>query len=155
LFRSTGVLDEFGPDFVEKFRFRFKSDFGMDYRKADRNAFWFCYIYLVNHFPAPAAIARNFLHMYSFARNMATACFLLIAFAFLAVYIFASTAIPQENIQTLLAGATSVYVIGLIMLLRYFYLYSSYFTRFVFRAYTSGTQSQSFGGQRPAGDGAF
>jgi len=154
VFGSTDVLKPFHSSFVERFKLKFKADFGLDVdwlssgrtsvaaagvketkvKVPDTNVFWLSHIYLVQNFPQALPTVRNFLHLYSFTRNVASASFLLIIAALVAHYNFRQQ-LHYLEVHNVVLYLSSLYVIGVVMLLRYFYLYSSYFTKYILRAY--------------------
>jgi len=93
---------------------------------------------------APAAIAEpaeNFLRLYSFARNLACAFYL--AFFYGYVWWFNTYAILEVQNPT---DRLTLYVVPLLfwgaflMLLRYYYIYVDYYTKYLFRAFVMMTR---------------
>jgi len=134
VFGSTGVLKRFDPDTIDAYKRKFYNDFELDVDEVDTNVFWLSYVFLVQHSPNSLPTIRNFLHMFSFARNTAAATFLLLAITLSVKYVFGAQITPG-NAMLLYMFSMILYIFGLVMLLRYFYLYSSYFTKYILRSY--------------------
>ena len=134
MFRSTNVLGKFDDKFIEKFKEKFESDFEMDFDSTGSNTFWLPYAFVLKNCNSTGPIIRNFLHMFSFARNITSACILLISIQLL-VSSMASPSFVHPNNSLIYYVMISSYIIGIIMMFRYFYIFSSYYTKFLFRAY--------------------
>lgn len=134
LFASTGVLSPFDSQFVEKFNSKFENEFKIRFAESGTNGFWLCYVKVVKDMPSSLPVIKNFLHMYSFARNMSAACFLLVVFQLFLTFVL-DVGHATENWPYILGLNLSFWLIGVLMLLRYFYIYASYYTKFLFRAY--------------------
>lgn len=139
LFASTGVLSSFDSEFTKLFFGKFKRDFSIEFDKAGTNGFWLCYVHVVKNIPSSVPVIRNFLHMYSFARNISAACFFLIVFQLFLTFMMETN--YQESNRVYVFGLNSTFLlVGVLMLLRYFYIYSSYYTKYLFRAYMVSDQ---------------
>jgi hypothetical protein len=128
---------------VRMFKKRMLSTLGV--KQKDDNAlaflrssstFWYAYLHLR---AAPAEIsepAENWLRLYSFARNLSTAFYL----AFL--YCLFWWRFQGEKVQvtpdahyTILVLPLVVWAAAFVMLLRYYYIYAGYFTKYTLRAF--------------------
>lgn len=131
----TGILDSFSESFIDTFSAKFERDFGCSYKESGTNVFWLPYAYVLRNLPAASASISNFLHMYSFNRNMAMSCYLLVIFELLVLW---NGFRPHvQNKEPLFIILMLLLVAGITLSVRYFYIFSSYYTKFLFRVYVS------------------
>jgi hypothetical protein len=131
LLHTRRAFDETFCSLYEELFFR---RFGLKAREAMTNNFWYSYLYVLKTEPEFAPLAANWLRLYAFARNLSCALFMATIYVVaLATWQFAATDYYM-NSQT----ATLIHVClatSVIMLLRYWYLYVCYYSKFVFRAF--------------------
>ena len=137
-------VEVFPKDFITAYlasyrdTFRTATDDGDD----DTNYFWLPYFVAIERYPHIRSAESHFLHLYGFCRNMSMACY--VAGAFCAVsawrdWISAKAVLPIEWLSILLFG------VGLLMFVRYYYLYAGYFTKFAMRAFVLATNDPPAG----------
>lgn len=124
----------FDESFREMFRERFKEVFGMDAESSLSNTYWLPYIYVAEKSETLNRILINWLNLYSFMRNLAMAFYL----AF--IYIAVSLSVEGHNLPKG-QGLCAIYLpaalfgLSMISLLRFYYLYSAYYTKFLYRSF--------------------
>lgn len=127
----------FSEQLVERYNSIFEKRFNIPYRYQETSNFWFSYIDVIERSPRLSTLAMNWRNLYGFSRNMSTAFYL--------VYIYEGIRIYNNKEYFGMIYHASIYrtcvililISALGMLVRYYYLYSCYFTRFVFRAFIS------------------
>lgn len=121
----------------EAFRARLRQLTNSEAAEMTSAAYWLPYIEIRRYDPSSVALMENWLKLYSFARNIATAfytAFIYCSFWWLAQGERLHAAREQDLVlvQTippiLFAGA-------FLMLQRYFFLYADYYTKFLIRAF--------------------
>jgi hypothetical protein len=95
--------------------------------KDTSDAFWYSYLSVISDKRFTDTI-RNYLLQYSFARNLSTALYL----GFITIFLYHLSEPPKFSVFIL---GYLYFAFALIMLVRYYYVYFSYFSKFVFRAY--------------------
>lgn len=132
---STSVV--FDQQFREKFRGQFARLFEMQPENARSNTFWLTYCFVVQKAPAFSGMLNHWRMQYSFARNLSAAVWLIAAYGAVSV-VWQGALVSSFNAHDRnVVGAIPVLFFGIatIMLVRYYYLFASYFSRFVFRAF--------------------
>jgi len=133
---------EFNPEFITNYSIKFKRRFGLNYRDAGTNNFWLSYIYVIENSESASPLLTNWLRLYSFSRNMAFTFFLVAIYTLVNLKIqrelFLSNPIKGLHILVLLSISLSY-----IFIIRYVYLYYSYFSKFTFRSFVSIDESQN------------
>lgn len=125
---------QFNDDFIGEYKQKFSQRFNMDYHKAGSNNFWLSYIYVIENCPDSAPLITNWLHLYAFARNISMGFYLALLYILIDFKIqrvsFLSKPSPEPHYLALLfLGCAALF------LMRYIYLYFSYFSKFTFRAF--------------------
>lgn len=98
------------------------------------DAYWMSYLRVRTASRSIAEPADNWLRLYSFARNLAT--------AFYIAFLYGYFVLAWNKFHALSAGAGQItmlipvaFLVGsLLMLSRYYYLYASYYTKYLIRA---------------------
>jgi len=158
LHKRTGF--RFDSKFIEHYGRLYKDLFGLDYRKADTNNYWLCSFYVAQRAPFLFRQQLNWLHLYSFARNLSIALYLDFLYC-CAVLTYNDPFLPSASCcdaaATLLRSLPLLYFfVSLMLLLRYYYLYSCYYTRHLLRAFVylgspaSQVEFPSGGSQAPS-----
>lgn len=135
----------FGDDFVREFNVLYSEQMWTCTSSKDSNRFWMPFLYVSHHAPSLGAMIMHWLHLYSFARNLATACYL----SFLAMVI--SVALHKHEISNLaepIVAITLLFTVFLLsvgMLIRYYYLYYCYYSKFTLRAFVFLARAKNTG----------
>lgn len=125
------------PEFTKLYCECFSHRFQLKAATAGTNNFWFAYMHMMEKSPTLGAIATNWLRLYAFARNLSAAFYLFFLYTFFWLWLHSSAIKDWEAYRTgiLLALPLGGFALALIMLTRFYYLYASYYTRFVFRSF--------------------
>jgi hypothetical protein len=144
LFSTLNIYRSFDSRFVDVFIQRFKEKFKMDPNQSDTNSFWMSYIYIITHSPPLAAMAVNWRNLYGFARNLATAFYLAFMYSAIWIMIYKDkiVGIDVRVARVHIALPLILFILAAGMLLRYFYLFVAYFSRFVFRSFVFLTETE-------------
>lgn len=137
LARYVYTRESFDESFQHKFKTFFSQKFRYSSKVADTNNFWFAYMYILTNSPELTRLATNWFRLYSFVRNLSTSFYLAFIYAFSWLWWYSSefAGRKQYDLEVLLWGTLSVLVLSFLLLIRYYYLYVSYFSRFVFRSF--------------------
>lgn len=130
LYDMLSINRPFSAEFKSEYEQLFKNFSGLDPEKAGTENYWLCYCYIRSHSPQLDGVVRNFLHMYSFARNVCSAVYIVLIFNLLIVYF---QSVPPT--LYLIIWLTMLLLTALLLLVRYYYLYSSYYSKFIFRSF--------------------
>jgi hypothetical protein len=144
----SGQMDD---SFGEKIVAKVKEDFHIDLTDASQpkgfsNAYWLMFIKVGESSNMSHSMLVNWLHLYSYARNTSTSFFVI------ALYIMGTVLVNGENMYQLDKRFYFLYgflfggalLASLVLLVRYYYLFSSYYTKYLLRAYYYvSTQSKS------------
>lgn len=116
----------FTREFQDLFVKKFVETFKMSPSGVDTEVHWLTYSYLCQNDPDSMVRIRRWLTQYSFARNVSTAFILLFFFNI----IMSKIDNPAFLYWSLATGAGSI-----LFLLRYYYLYYNYYSKYIFRAF--------------------
>jgi hypothetical protein len=124
-------------EFTKLYSESFNRHFQLNAATAGTTNFWLAYMHMMEKSPTLGAIATNWLRLYAFARNLSAAFYLFFIYAFLWLWIHSAAITDWGAYRTgvLLAFPLGGLALALIMLTRFYYLYASYYTRFVFRSF--------------------
>ena len=126
----------FNASFRKKYLIHFERRFGLAAHTAQSNNFWLTYCFLTSHSPSLTASLRRWETLFLFSRNLSTALFLY--FQFVLIWLFMHSPFlswRDKNVATALEGAAFAYVLSLILLIHFYYLYVSYFSKFLYRSF--------------------
>jgi len=124
----------FDAEFQELFREKYESIFAMDAKKGDSNTYWMPYIYIAERSDRLNKIILNWLNLYSFMRNLSTAFYFAFIYTTVSLAITAPLLPPGEGLCAICLPFALV-VASMIALLRFYYLYACYYTKFLYRAF--------------------
>jgi hypothetical protein len=131
----------------DAFHEKFYKTFGMKVEDAGTTTFWFAYIHVRNLSDSLTEPAANWLLLYSFARNLGTALYL--AFLYTLLWWLGNATVvehlSQSSRMTLAAISLGLLVCAFAMLMRFYYLYADYFSKYVLRAFLYSTTVKDFG----------
>jgi len=127
----------FGKDFIRLYKKNFRKIFKLNPNKGMTNQYWLPYCYLVDKNTSLAPLISNWLHLYGFARNLSSVFYLnfLYAWGLLLINIKYLPDLSLKYHYLVILSPLVMIVIHLILLIRYYYLYHSYFSKFIFRAF--------------------
>jgi len=126
----------------EAFHRNFQKTFGMTVDEAGTTSFWLSYIHVRSLPDSLTSPAENWLHLYSFARNLGTALYLAFLYCFV-WWIFNSAEVallPISDRMVLAAIPLGLFACAFAMLMRFYYLYADYFSKYVLRAFLYSTE---------------
>ena len=120
----------------------FSRIYEMNPRWAGSNNYWLPYLYILQKGTPYYPLLVNWLHLYEFARNLATAFYVGSAYAAVVLALQAPW-VKQLDHQVLISFPMVYAAAALILMSRYYYLYSCYYTKFIFRAFVHATSQDS------------
>jgi hypothetical protein len=153
--RAIETKRGFDPEFVNVFWCRFKNVFGEQLMKRtdpSTNTFWLTYCHVTASSPVFRAALDNWLKLYIFSRNLATALFCAFIYCTFWYWLHSGATFiywteltlwqpigDPRAVESAAKGLAllpfTLLIAGYIMLVRYYYLYYAYFSKFVFRAF--------------------
>lgn len=126
---------EFPEEFINQYKKYFSHNFKLESDKADTNNYWLSKCFVAHHSPSLNAMLVNWLHMYSYARNLATSFYLAFIYCF-ASLVFQNQSFRFSNDPLILFYLpVFFFFLSLVMLIWYYYLYFSCYSKFLFRAF--------------------
>lgn len=137
--RNLGTEKGLSGEFIQKYNYLFRKRFQLCPEKEESNNFWLCYNWVAIHAPSLNILTSNWLQLYSFARNLATSLY----FVFIYCFILVAISFKEFTIETLNESIIIEYfplvilIFAFLMLLRYYYLYVCYFTKFIIRSFVT------------------
>lgn len=134
LSRILGTKAELPVPFVDLYRILFHKRFGVQSEEAGTGNFWLAYSYVPSESPALGGLLSNWFRLYSFARNLSVAFYLAFLYGF-SSFSLQSRAFPSSVPFPLAAICGAYLFLSGVFLVRYVFLYVSYFTKFTFRAF--------------------
>ena len=134
LSRYINTRRSFNEEFITRYKYHFKSNFSLEPENSESNNYWLSYCFVADKSPVLSRLIVNWLHLYSYARNLSMA--LYVAF----IYCFISLLIQKSHFEITTLYALKWLPLGLfllfiVMLIRYYYLYVCYYSKFVFRSF--------------------
>ena len=125
-------------DMCEKYRKFFKADFGIDPLTAESDNFWLSLLYVRQKDAQTSALIQRWHQTAIFARNMATSFYM--AFGYSAVILFYETTWKKRLIHApdnfrITFALSGLFVLAIFLVLRFYYFYVCYFSKFLFRAF--------------------
>jgi hypothetical protein len=135
--RYLHTQNAFQQNFRDQYQRAFENLFKGDPKQAGTNNFWFSVIHVKQQSPNLAELAENWHRLYSFARNLGAALYL--AFLYCLVWLLEEgrylSGLSHYNTLVLLSVPLVFFMGALAMLIRYYYLYVAYYTKYVFRCF--------------------
>lgn len=127
----------FSAEFITRYKTLFAEQFQFDPELEGTNNFWLTSLYVKARSEALSQMATNWLSLYAFARNLATAFYM--GFIYCVVVLWMRSDLVQntnvDNAYVLLTPPAIYFVAAFFMLMRYYYLYVSYYSKFTFRSF--------------------
>ncbi|MHA1395679.1 MAG: hypothetical protein ACTSRZ_19425 [Promethearchaeota archaeon] len=125
--------ESFNDDFINIYSKNFKKLFNLDYTNAGTNNYWLCYCFLIDKKKEISNLIKNWLYLYAFARNLSISFYIAYFYSLFLIIINKNLILNKLNI--LLSIPTCFLLLGIIFLLRYYHIYHSYYTKFIFRSF--------------------
>jgi len=127
----VSVDDSFPADFREKYITRYKNAFlDMDPLIAGCENYWLPYFWVCANDESIARKIQSWVHLYGFARNMATTCYIMAVIIAIWIYTNPTLANQKAYFQLLIALC-----MGLIFFAQYWRLYHKYHTKNIIRSF--------------------
>ncbi|MFZ5788387.1 MAG: hypothetical protein ACOY3Y_18275 [Acidobacteriota bacterium] len=129
-----GTKRQFSRIFCQRYSEHFKAAFHREASEAGSDNFWLCRCFIAERAPVLNSMAQHWLYQYQYSRNLSSAFFL----AFLYSFVSLTTQFPeppQPRDLTLPYLSATFLILSVVMLTRYYYLYVSYYSKFVFRSF--------------------
>ncbi len=127
----------FDQAFRDRFRQCFVQLFGQGPESAGSNTFWLSYCFVIQKSPVFSSMLNNWRMQYAFARNLSSSLWLVAIYSGGSVLVHGSLVTILSAHDRFVVGIFPllVYVSACVMLARYYYLFTCYFSRFVFRSF--------------------
>lgn len=124
---------------AQKYREFFLQRFQMKAEDAGSNNYWLPYFYVAERSPQLARTLDGWFQQYSFARNAATAFHMAFAYMVISVWttqtVHSKTPASATATTCLLGVARLFFSLSVLMLIRYYYLYATYYSKALFRSF--------------------
>lgn len=146
----TGTHVPFGHQFRGAYEREFQDAFGISPASARSENYWFSFMYLCERSPALAKHGSQMLRISGFARNFAAAFFCAFLYCESWLYFLGGRLIAGSfngDVLPILLLIPAIYLcLGVLLAIRYYYLFAALFSRYVFRSFvflrlTSGVES--------------
>lgn len=119
---------------VQKFEQQLVEEFGLSLKEAKSNAYWCAYLSIVTKSPQLTKLIQTWHHLYEFARNLSTG-FYLCAIYTGGLLAFQGSVVTKLESSVVLWIPLAYAAIAVVLLSRYYYLISCYYSRFIARVY--------------------
>lgn len=133
----------FNDSFLTRYRVRFVEQFNTQPELAGTNNFWFCYCYVIERSIALRNVLSHAQTTCVFARNLATALYLAFLYCFGSLVLQKtrySLDVTYIRVAVLLIPPVLL-LSAFVMLLRFYHLFVSHFTKLVFRSFLALTET--------------
>jgi hypothetical protein len=138
LSRAMRTYPGFSEDFKARVKAKFREKLGFEAEEGDTNVYWLTYCIVAKE-PTYKPYLENWFLLYSFARNICAALYVVLFYSVFSLYLNKDILPRAEGTWgcLLLATPVSIHFLSVIMLARYYYLYGNYYTKFLYRAFYS------------------
>ncbi len=137
LARYLNTRTPFEETFIKLYKVHFKNTFQVEADASSTNNHWFPYMHVRSSSAIFGQLVDNWLRLYSFARNLSAAFY--IAFIYVLISLWSQKDIltigNEYHAKVALWLPLLYWSVAIIMLLRYYYLYARYYTKFIFRSF--------------------
>lgn len=125
------------PALRERYLKVFADKFGVDPLHAGGENFWSCKMFVASESPEFNQNLTYWLDMYTYARNLATACYVSFLYCFLFVYLqFPKHMLDRgQGLFILMSIPLGYFVMAGILAVRFRYIYVGYYNRYLFRCF--------------------
>jgi hypothetical protein len=146
----------FEGDLRELFACHYHDKFSIRHELQGTDGFWLPYLYVLDHSPNLAPILTNWLRLYAFNRNVATAFYA--ASLYLGVWTAHASGVlkglAEPDKQLFGFYPVVVFLLSFVMLVRFYYLYHCYFTKNIVRGFIITCQNDAAKSDRNEGNNA-
>ena len=126
--------ETFDDTFRDKYFNSFKRHFKYDPCEARSNNYWFAYCYVADQSSIFNRMITNWLHLYSFSRNLSMAFYMSFIYCFFSIW-YNIVCKECGNFGYVEIIPIIYLILSLIMLFRFYYLYHSYYSKFILRSF--------------------
>ena len=137
--RLLGIDKRFPGEFIRIYKALFRHTFHMNANNVESENYWLPYFYVSSSSPSNVSLLRTWLHLYGFSRNTSAAAYL--ASSFIAVWIYLN---PTSHDQAARTELAILLVIACVLGIRYWLLFSTYYTKNIIRALLFTPQLRQF-----------
>jgi hypothetical protein len=134
--KLLGLDRPFPDEFIQKHKINFKNYFGLNSDEMGYENYWLSFFYTSSRNPVATVQIKNWLQIYSFARNTSAAAYLTLTI--ITITIMLNNSAYNSNVK--LFGLI-LFMIAFILMLRYWYLYQNYFIKNIIRSFVEGTSN--------------
>jgi hypothetical protein len=120
--------------FIDAFKLHYKTRFKQDADIANTNAYWMPYCHVAEKSPTLYKLAMNWFNLFSLSRNLTVTLYIAFIYSLTWLYFQGNKVHDCDKLYSQLMPAL-FYCGSMLLLVRYYYLYSSYYSKFLFRAF--------------------
>lgn len=122
---------KFPKEFMEQYSTIFKKNFNLNYKDMGSENYWLPYFQISSQSAEITNVIRTWLHLYSFARNLSTAAYIISSI--IAIWLLKN---PNSDEAFLAHYQLSITLfIAIILFTRFYVLYSTYYTKNIIRSF--------------------
>lgn len=123
----------------ERYAHHFYEKFGIDPLRAGSDNFWLCKMFVAHESPEFNRNLTYWLDMYTYARNLATACYIAFIYSFAFIYLqYPRHLLTQDkDIFIILSIPLGYFFIAGVLAVRFRYIYVGYYNRYLYRCFFS------------------
>jgi hypothetical protein len=136
--RLLGIDKRFPGQFIREYKGLFRREFKMEPAQVGSENYWLPFFYVSTKRPSSTGMINTWLHLYGFSRNSAAAGYMSAALITVCVYAYPDIRNEAARIQLALLLCVAA-VLGL----RYWLLYSTYYTKNIIRSFVECALSDS------------
>lgn len=136
-----GNDDELSKKTLKRYKKFLKYELKIKPRNISSDPYWFSYSYIMRKSPSSNKLLINWLHLYSFARNLSTGFYLSFLYCTLSIgfnsHFVQTNSFGEIYKFKVLVGILiplTYWILSILFLLRFYYLYRSYYSKYVIRA---------------------
>jgi hypothetical protein len=133
--RTLALHEPLPPEVRERFIHGIKQLAGVSPSTWRSEAYWFAYIRVRNCGSALSEPAMNWLRLYAFARNLSAAFYLAFLYSLLDLLLNPFVIFDAKLGRVALLIPLTFFLGAFVMLGRYYYLYASYYTKYLIRVF--------------------
>lgn len=127
-----GTERQFPKALVREYSAKYKKRFGFEPAEAGTENYWLPFFQMNVSDPGAARLVFNWLHIYGFARNMAAACFITLAYVLYKLHRLEG---GEGDYKLMLVVYVLNFYLMVFFLVRYWLIYSTYFSKSIIRAF--------------------
>jgi len=128
--KLLGLDRPFPEQVIKKHKEKFKKCFELDSDEAAYENYWLSFFYTSSRNTSATSQIKNWLQIYSFARNTSAAAYLTLTIISIILVINNSYYNLSINLFVII-----LFIIAIILMLRYWYLYYNYFIKNIIRSF--------------------